>query len=123
MSLSSVSLKRPVFAGVMSIIIVLFGIIGYNRLSVRDYPSIDPPIITVQTNYTGADPDVIESHFSVPLEKAINGVQGIRDITSTSAQGNSIITVEFNVGYDMETAANDVRDKVSQGLEAAPAKY
>ncbi|HXB12464.1 MAG TPA: efflux RND transporter permease subunit [Bacteroidia bacterium] len=120
MSLSSVSLKRPVFAGVMSIVIVLFGLIGYNRLSVRDYPSIDPPVITVQTNYTGADPDVIESQITVPLEKSINGVQGIRDITSTSAQGNSTITVEFNVGYDMETAANDVRDKVSQGLKLLP---
>ncbi len=120
MSLSSVSLKRPVFAGVMSIILVLFGIIGYNRLSVRDYPSIDPPVISVQTSYTGADPDVIESQITMPLEKAINGVQGIRDIVSTSAQGSSSIQVEFNLGYDMETAANDVRDKVAQGLKQLP---
>ncbi|MGP8215657.1 MAG: efflux RND transporter permease subunit [Bacteroidia bacterium] len=120
MSLSSISLKRPVFASVMSIIIVLFGCIGFKRLGIRDYPAIDPPVITVQTNYTGADPDVIESQITTPLEKAINGVQGIRDITSLSAQGMSTITVEFNLGYDMETAANDVRDKVSQALALLP---
>jgi multidrug efflux pump len=120
MSLSSVSLKRPVFASVMAIIIVLFGCIGFKRLGVRDYPAIDPPIITVQTNYTGADPDVIESQITTPLEKAINGVQGIRNITSFSAQGSSNISVEFNLSSDMETAANDVRDKVSQALALLP---
>ena len=120
MSLSSVSLKRPVFAAVMSIIIVLFGGIGFKRLGVRDYPAIDPPVINVVTNYTGADPDVVESQITTPIEKAINGVQGIRDITSNSAQGISNISVEFNLGYDMETAANDVRDKVSQALSQLP---
>ncbi len=120
MSLSSVSLKRPVFASVMSIIIVLFGCIGFKRLGVRDYPAIDPPVINVVTNYTGADPNVIESQITTPLEKAINGVQGIKDITSFSAQGLSSISVEFNLGYDMETAANDVRDKVSQALAQLP---
>ncbi|HTA27804.1 MAG TPA: efflux RND transporter permease subunit [Bacteroidia bacterium] len=120
MSLSSVSLKRPVFASVMSIIIVLFGCIGFKRLGVRDYPAIDPPVINVVTNYTGADPNVIESQITTPLEKAINGVQGIKDITSFSAQGVSSISVEFNLGYDMETAANDVRDKVSQALAQLP---
>ncbi|HTB30483.1 MAG TPA: efflux RND transporter permease subunit, partial [Bacteroidia bacterium] len=120
MSLSSISLKRPVFAGVMSIIIVLFGCIGFKRLGVRDYPAIDPPVISVQTNYTGADPDVIESQITTPLEKAINGVQGIRNITSFSAQGSSNISVEFTLGSDMETAANDVRDKVSQALAFLP---
>lgn len=120
MSLSSISLKRPVMATVMSIIIVLFGGIGYNRLGIRDYPAIDPPVITVQTNYTGADPDVIESQITIPLERAINGVQGVRDITSTSAQGLSNISVEFNLGTDMETAANDVRDKVAQGTKLLP---
>src|SRR5580698_78884 len=120
MSLSSISLKRPVFASVMSIIIVLFGCIGFKRLGVRDYPAIDPPVISVQTNYTGADPDVIESQITTPLEKAINGVQGIRNITSFSAQGSSNISVEFNLSSDMETAANDVRDKVSQALALLP---
>jgi multidrug efflux pump len=120
MSLSSVSLKRPVMATVMSITIVLFGGIGYNRLGIRDYPAIDPPVISVQTNYTGADPDVIESQITIPLERAINGVQGIRDISSSSAQGLSSISVEFNLGTDMETAANDVRDKVAQGTKLLP---
>ncbi|HTA82443.1 MAG TPA: efflux RND transporter permease subunit, partial [Bacteroidia bacterium] len=120
MSLSSISLKRPVMATVMSIIIVLFGGIGYNRLGIRDYPAIDPPVISVQTTYTGADPDVIESQITIPLERSINGVQGIRDISSTSAQGLSTISVEFDLGTDMETAANDVRDKVSQGVKLLP---
>ncbi len=104
----------------MSIIIVLFGAIGFKRLGVRDFPAIDPPVINVVTNYTGADPDVIESQITTPLEKAINGVQGIRDISSFSAQGVSNISVEFDLGYDMETAANDVRDKVSQALSQLP---
>jgi hydrophobe/amphiphile efflux-1 (HAE1) family protein len=107
-------------ATVMSITIVLFGGIGYNRLGIRDYPAIDPPVISVQTNYTGADPDVIESQITIPLERSINGVQGIRDISSSSAQGVSTISVEFNLGTDMETAANDVRDKVSQGVKLLP---
>jgi len=120
MSLSSLSLKRPVMATVMSITIVLFGCLGYNRLGIRDYPAIDPPVISVQTSYTGADPDVIESQITIPLERAINGVQGIRDISSSSAQGLSTISVEFNLGTDMETAANDVRDKVAQGTKLLP---
>lgn len=107
-------------ATVMSIVIVLFGCIGYNRLGIRDYPAIDPPVITVQTNYTGADPQVIESQITIPLERAINGVQGIRDISSTSAAGLSNISVEFDLGADMETAANDVRDKVAQGTKLLP---
>jgi multidrug efflux pump len=107
-------------ATVMSITIVLFGGIGYNRLGIRDYPAIDPPVISVQTSYTGADPDVIESQITIPLERAINGVQGIRNISSTSAQGLSNISVEFNLGTDMETAANDVRDKVAQGTKLLP---
>jgi multidrug efflux pump len=114
MSLSSISIKRPVLATVMSITIVVFGILGYTRLGVREYPSIDPPIITVRTNYTGANADVIESQVTEPLEKAINGIDGIRTISSTSALGNSTITVEFNLNSDLETAANDVRDKVAQ---------
>lgn len=105
---------------VMSIIIVLFGGIGFKFLGVREYPSIDPPVITVRTNYTGANPDVTESQITEPLEKSINGVQGIRSISSSSSLGASIITVEFNLGYDLETAANDVRDKVSQALGQLP---
>lgn len=120
MSLSSISLKRPVLAIVLSIVIVLFGAISFNFLGVREYPSIDPPIITVRTNYTGANADIIESQITEPLEKSINGIAGIRSISSSSNQGSSQITVEFDLGVDLEAAANDVRDKVSQALRNLP---
>ncbi len=120
MSLPSISLRRPVFATVCSITIIVFGIIGFKFLGVREYPAIDPPVITVSTVYTGADADVIESQITEPLEKAINGVQGIRSLSSTSTQGQSTITVEFNLGSDLETAANDVRDKVAQTTKQLP---
>ncbi len=120
MSLSSVSIKRPVLATVLSITIVVFGVIGYNFLGVRDFPSVDPPIITVFTNYSGANSDVIESQITEPLEKAINGIPGIRNISSTSNVGSSNITVEFNLDADLETAANDVRDKVAQAQRQLP---
>ena len=120
MSLSSVSIKRPVLAIVMSLVVMLFGIIGYKFLGVREYPSIDPPIITVRTNYTGANADVIESQITEPLEKAINGIAGVRTISSSSNQGSSSITVEFNLDADLEAAANDVRDKVSQAIRQLP---
>ncbi len=120
MSLSSVSIKRPVLAIVMSITITLFGIIGFKFLGVREYPSIDPPIITVRTSYTGANADVIESQITEPLEKAINGIAGIRNISSSSNLGTSNIIVEFNLSSDLEAAANDVRDKVSQALRQLP---
>jgi multidrug efflux pump len=120
MSLSSVSIKRPVLATVMSVVIVVFGIIGYKFLGIRDFPSVDPPIITVSTSYSGANADVIESQITEPLEKNINGVPGIRNISSTSSVGVSQITVEFNLDADLETAANDVRDKVGQAQRQLP---
>src|SRR6478609_4246945 len=120
MDLASLSVKRPVLAIVMSIIIVLFGVIGYTFLGVREFPSIDPPVITVRTGYTGANADVIQSQITEPLEKAINGIEGIRTISSSSNQGSSIITVEFNLGSNLEAAANDVRDKVSQAMRQLP---
>ncbi|WP_448702322.1 efflux RND transporter permease subunit [Mucilaginibacter sp. AW1-3] len=120
MSLSSVSIKRPVLATVLSIVIVVFGVIGYTFLGVRDFPSVDPPIITVTTSYSGANSDVIESQITEPLEKAINGIPGIRNISSTSSVGSSNITVEFNLDADLETAANDVRDKVGQAQRQLP---
>jgi multidrug efflux pump len=120
MSLSSTSINRPVLATVFSIIIVLFGVIGFNFLGVREYPSIDPPVITVRTNYTGANPDIIESQITEPLEKAINGIAGIRSISSASNQGSSSITVEFNLNENLEAAGNDVRDKVSQAVRQLP---
>ncbi|HKR05393.1 MAG TPA: efflux RND transporter permease subunit [Bacteroidia bacterium] len=120
MSLSSVSIKRPVLAIVMSLTIILFGMIGYNFLGIREYPSIDPPIITVRTSYTGANAEVMESQITEPLEKAINGIAGIRNISSASNLGSSNITVEFNLDANLEAAANDVRDKVAQALRQLP---
>jgi hydrophobe/amphiphile efflux-1 (HAE1) family protein len=120
MSLPSVSLRRPVLAIVMNLVIIIFGIIGFTFLGVRDYPSIDPPIVNVRTSYAGANPDIVESQITEPLEKSINGIAGIKNISSTSAQGNSNITVEFDLGINLEDAANDVRDKVSQAVRNLP---
>ena len=120
MSLSSTSIKRPVLATVFSIVIVLFGIIGYNYLGVRDYPSVDPPVITVSTTYTGANSDVIISQITEPLEESINGIDGIKSIVSTSSDGRSTISVEFDLEINLEAAANDVRDKVSQAQRNLP---
>ena len=120
MNLSELSLRRPVLAIVCSILIVLFGLIGNKFLSVREYPAIDPAVINVRTSYAGANADIVEQQITEPLEKAINGVQGVVNITSTSAQGSSNITVEFELGVDLERAANDVRDKVSQAIGNLP---
>jgi multidrug efflux pump len=105
---------------VLSIVIVLFGVIGFTFLGVRDYPAIDPPNITVRTSYPGANADIIESQISEPLEKAINGIAGVKNITSSSSQGTSSINVEFELGSNLESAANDVRDKVSQAINSLP---
>ncbi len=120
MSLSSLSIRRPVLAIVMSIAIVVLGLLGYTYLGVREYPSVDPPIITVSTTYTGANADVIESQITEPLEESINGIAGIRSLTSVSRDGRSTITVEFEIDVDLETAANDVRDKVSRAVSNLP---
>ncbi|MFO7656493.1 MAG: efflux RND transporter permease subunit [Bacteroidales bacterium] len=120
MSLSSTSIKRPVLATVFSLVILLFGFIGMTYLGVREFPSVDPPIISVRTTYPGANSDVIESQITEPLEQSINGIQGIRTLTSDSRQGRSDITVEFELSVDMESAANDVRDKVSQAQRFLP---
>src|SRR6476660_9413541 len=120
MNISELSLKRPVLAIVMSILIVVFGIIGFKFLGIRDYPAIDPPNINVRTSYPGANPDIIESQITEPLEKAINGIAGIKNITSSSNAGSSNINVEFDLGIDLEAAANDVRDKVSQAARSLP---
>jgi multidrug efflux pump len=120
MSLSSVSINRPVLAIVMSLLIVIFGAIGFRSLAIREYPSVDPPIITVQTSYTGASADVIQSQITEPLEEGINGIAGIRNLSSTSRDGASTITVEFDLDVDLEAAANDVRDKVSSAQGRLP---
>jgi multidrug efflux pump len=120
MSLSSISIKRPVLATVFSLVILLFGAIGMTYLGVREFPSVDPPIISVDTSYPGANSDVVETQITEPLEQSINGIPGIRTLTSRSSQGRSSITVEFELSVDMETAANDVRDKVSQAQRFLP---
>lgn len=120
MSLSSLSIRRPVLASVMAIAIILFGVIGYTYLGIREYPSVDPPIITVSTSYIGANADVIESQITEPLEESINGIAGIRTLTSVSRDGRSTIRVEFNIDVDLEDAANDVRDRVSRAQRVLP---
>ena len=120
MSISTTSIKRPVLAIVMNLLIVLFGIIGYNFLGIREYPSIDPTVVSVRTSYPGANSDIIESQITEPLEKSINSIDGIKNISSSSNQGSSNITIEFNLGKDIDEAANDVRDKVSQASRNLP---
>lgn len=120
MSLSEVSINKPVLATVLVLIIFLLGIIGYSYLGVREYPNVDFPIISVRTSYPGANADVIENQITEPLEQSINGIPGIRSLTSSSQQGQSRIVIEFELSVDMETAANDVRDKVSATQRALP---
>lgn len=120
MNLPSVCINRPVLSIVLSLMIVLFGVIGYSYLGVREYPNVDPPIVTVSTNYTGANADIIESQITEPLEESINGIAGIRSLTSSSSDGRSRTTVEFELGVDMEAAANDVRDRVSRTIHDLP---
>ena len=120
MNISELSIRRPVLATVLTLIILLFGAIGYVTLGVREYPSVDNPIISVSCSYPGANADVIENQITEPLEQNINGIPGIRSLTSVSQQGNSRITVEFELSVDLETAANDVRDKVSRAQRWLP---
>lgn len=120
MNISELSIRRPVLATVLTIIILLFGMIGYNTLGVREYPSVDNPIISVTCSYSGANAEVIESQITEPLEQNINGIPGIRSLTSTSQQGQCRITIEFDLSVDLETAANDVRDKVSRAQRYLP---
>jgi multidrug efflux pump len=120
MTLSEISIKRPVLAIVLSLVIVLFGMVSVPRLGIREYPAVDPPIVTVVTTYRGAAASVVDNEITEPLEQAINGVAGVRVISSTSAEGRSNIRVEFNIDADLEAAANDVRDRVSQTVRLLP---
>ncbi|CAN5424282.1 efflux RND transporter permease subunit [soil metagenome] len=120
MTLSDLALRRPVGAMVLSILIILFGAVGYSFLGVREYPAIDPPTISVRTTYAGANAEIVESQITEPLEKSINGIDGIKSVSSSSALGMSNISVEFDLGADLEKAANDVRDKVSQASKNLP---
>lgn len=120
MNISEFSLKRPVFATVINLMIILFGVVGFRFLAIRDYPAIDPAVISISTSYTGANPDIMEAQITEPLEKQINGIPGIKTITSSSSLGSSNISVEFELGVDLEAAASDVRDKVGQASRSLP---
>ncbi len=120
MSLAETSIQRPVLATVMSLVIILFGITGFTFLGVREYPAVDPPVVTVQTTYPGANPQVIASQITEPLEAVINGIAGIRTMASESREERSTITVEFTLDTDLDTAANDVRDRVARAARNLP---
>jgi len=121
MSLAEVSIRRPVLAIVMSVLIVLFGLVGFKFLGVREYPAVDPPVVTVTTNYGGASPEVVAAQITEPLEQSISGVAGIRVMNSTSSDGRSQIRIEFDLAVPMDAAANDVRDKVAVARQQLPA--
>ena len=120
MSLSSTSIRRPVLSIVFSLVIIIFGIVSFTFLEVREYPSVDPPVVTVTTSYAGANSEIIETQITEPLEQSLNGIEGIKSISSQSREGSSVITVEFNINKDLETAANDVRDRVSRAQKTLP---
>ena len=120
MSLSSLSINKPVLAIVFSLLILIFGTVSFFSLGVREYPEMDPPVVTVNTTYSGANPEIIQAQITEPLEDAINGIEGIRVLTSVSTDQSSLITVEFNLGKEMESAANDVRDRVSKAIRLLP---
>lgn len=120
MNLSEISIRRPVFATVCALLLVLFGVVGFAFLGVREYPAVDPPVVSVTANYDGASPEVMESQVTEPLEREINGIDGIRTLSSTSTEERTRIRVEFNVGTDLEAAANDVRDRVSRAIRSLP---
>ncbi|HPF24500.1 MAG TPA: efflux RND transporter permease subunit, partial [Hyphomonas sp.] len=120
MLLSDVSIKRPVFASVISLVLVIFGIVSFMRLPLREYPDIDAPIVNIQTNYPGASANVVETRITRIIEDSIAGVSGIRFIDSNSSDGRSSISVEFSVSVDIDAAANDIRDRVSTVLNVLP---
>ena len=122
-TLSTTSINRPVLAVVMSLLILVFGGIGFYYLGVREFPSIDLPVVTVSTTYTGANADIVESQITEPLEESINGIAGIRTLSSSSRDGRSVITVEFELSVDIEDAANDVRDRVSRSVALLPGAF
>jgi multidrug efflux pump len=121
MSLATTSIRRPVLTWVLSAFILLLGAIGLSQLGTREYPAIDPPLITVTATYSGASAEVIENQVTEPLEQSLNGIDGIRSIVSKSSQGEVTIEVEFLLGTDLERAANDVRDRVSRAQRNLPA--
>ncbi|MDX2457234.1 MAG: efflux RND transporter permease subunit, partial [Gammaproteobacteria bacterium] len=120
MILSDISVTRPVFASVMSLLLIAFGLLSFDRLPLREYPDIDPPIVTVDTTYPGAAANVVENRITELIEDRISGIEGIRFIASTSEDGRSRVTVEFDINRDIDAAANDIRDRVSAILDDLP---
>ncbi len=120
MLLSDVSIKRPVFATVIGLLLVAIGIVSFTRLALREYPDIDPPIVSIRTSYAGASANVVESRITEVIEDRISGIEGIRFINSTSQDGQSSISIEFDISRDMDSAANDVRDRVGGILRQLP---
>jgi multidrug efflux pump len=120
MLLSDVSVKRPVFASVVNLILLVFGIVAISFLSLREYPDIDPPIVSVNTSYPGASAEIVETRITQLLEDRISGIEGMKNITSSSRNGRSSITIEFNLGRDIDAASNDVRERVSRALNNLP---
>jgi multidrug efflux pump len=113
MVLSDVSVKRPVFASVISLLLIAFGLVAFDRLSLREYPDIDPPVVTVEVNYPGAPANVVETRVTEIIEERISGIEGIEFIESSSRDGESNVTIEFNIDRDIDSAANDVRDRIA----------
>ena len=120
MLLSDVSVKRPVFATVVNLLLLTFGIVSFFMLSLRQYPDIDPPIVSVSISYPGASAEIVESKITQLLEDRISGIEGIKNINSTSRNGRSNITIEFNTNRDIDSASNDVRERVSRALNNLP---
>ena len=120
MNLSEISIRRPVFATVLSLTLLLIGMMAYSRLTVREYPKIDEPVVTVDTTYRGASADIIESQITQPLEDSLSGIEGIDVMTSISRPERSQITVRFRVTRDVDVAASDVRDRVSRVRSRLP---
>ncbi len=120
MLLSDVSVKRPVFATVINLLLLVFGIVAVSYLSLREYPDIDPPIVSVNTSYPGASAEIVETRITQLLEERISGIEGIKNISSSSRNGRSSITIEFNLSRDIDAASNDVRERISRALNSLP---
>src|SRR5690554_3101358 len=120
MLLSDVSVKRPVFASVVNILLIIFGIVAFTMLPLREYPDIDPPVVSIDTSYTGASADIVETQITQVIEDRISGIEGIKNINSSSRNGRSRISIEFTLNRDIDAAANDVRDRVSRVLDNLP---
>ena len=120
MLLSDLSVKRPVFASVVNLLLIVFGVVAISLLSLREYPDIDPPIVSVSTSYPGASAAIIETRITQLLEDRISGIEGIKNISSSSSNGRSRISIEFNLSRDIDAASNDVRERISRALNNLP---